>query len=167
MACETLVELDEFCPPNVGGMKALYYNDTAAVTAKTLTSGKITAATVTTPFIPIPLLKDQAEIKQSRKINLENGSTYVEASVEFSIKGSSTEKEDFGDAASAGQRYISFVGSDNQGKHWLVEYTQMATEENTTGKAKADGAHYDFTFMAENATNKTEIDAAALDDFLA
>lgn len=149
MACQTLIEQEEDCENNIGGTTEFLYNDQAEVTATTITSGVITAMTTTTVFKTVSFKKNAASYTESEKIDLGQGSNYIEGTVSLSLKRRDSAKSNLIRIAAQGQRKMAIIMKDGNGKFWYLQNMQLSGNEGGSGDTKAAGSKYDLTFLGE------------------
>lgn len=170
MACTTLLEVEDDCLNNIGGVTQLLYVDQSDIDVEETvvnSDGVITAMESATPLKSIVVKKNASNYVESEKIDLEAGSNYIEATVSISLKHRNAAKSKAIRIAGEGQRKLALFIKDGNGRWWYLKDMQLSANEGGSGANKAEGSKYDLTFMGEYEKLAYEVQASVITGLLA
>jgi hypothetical protein len=169
MACNTsLTSILKGCDNNIGGLTHFYVIPTEFVTAIVDDgAGTITGVTVTSgsTFVEYEFNKNTANYTEEAAIDLVNGSTFYNQTVNLTIPRREVAKRNSLALIAAGQRNLNIIVKDANGLYWFVgraNGANLTAQGDGSGTAKADGSKYTLTFLAEEPEQMFEVRASII-----
>lgn len=168
MACNTsLTSILKDCSNNIGGITNFYVAPAEFVSATTLTTGTITAITMSgnSKFVEYQFNKNTANYTEAGTISLENGSTFFLQTVNLIIPRREVAKRNAIALIASGQRDLKIIMKDSNGLYWYCGYENSANLTATgegSGTAKGDGSKYSLTFVAEEPQQMPEVSSSII-----
>lgn len=166
MACATLEEILKDCLNNSGGIYTLLINQqdniTGITTDETGTNWEVTAITKTAPYVPLEFKRNTGSYTEDGTIDLINGSSYVTQTINLMFHRREGAKSRAIKILGEGQRDLSVVVLDGNGKYWYFENVQVTAYGEGSGTAKADGSKYSLVLTAEAENLAYEVDPAII-----
>jgi hypothetical protein len=175
--CNSLTTgLNKSCENNAGGVAKIYVTDFENVTAFTVgtasafpTNDGITAITTSGDFFEIQTNKNVCDFSEKVAINLDNGSTYFEQTVNIVLSRRDSAKRDFIEKLVVGQKQLALIVQDSNSLFWYigkVEGGYVTAIESTTGVKKADGNSYKVTIMAMENAQAYQVDPTLISSLI-
>jgi hypothetical protein len=167
MACTTLEAIIKGCDNNIGSITKIYINDMSEVTIDPATDidfalWLIEAITVSSPFLEFEFRRNTSNYTEEAAIDLINGSSFVTQTINLMFHRREGEKSRAIKILGEGQRDLSVIVLDGNGKYWYFENVQVTAYAEGSGTAKADGSKYSLTLVAENEALAYEVDPAII-----
>jgi len=152
MACTLIQGRSIDCRDAVGGIETLYIAEASNVTSVTDSSGTITAITMASgsKFWTYNMEKENASATESIRTSVENGTTFYEQVISFTLKKLSASLRN--EIKNLAQNRLVFIFKDNNGVYWMfgqTRYMDLTEGEGVTGKAFGDLQGYTLTFMGK------------------
>jgi hypothetical protein len=166
MACsQTLTGITRDCAGNNGGILEVYLANFADVTAKTETSGKITAITMDTgkKFKTFQFRRNTGSLSSTWQVNQENGSAYVQTDLVMVFNRMDTAKRVAISALAQGE--LCAIVKDANGLYWFLgneEPLILSAGDGLTGTARGDRNGYSITLQDVSTELPVEVDDAAI-----
>ena len=157
------------CENNSGGISEIYLIDQDDVTAVDvdITGHTVTGLTVTGTFTGFEIRRNTGSAVGATPIDFNNGSTYFTNTINLAFHRREAYKSRAIQIISEGQRYLSSIYKDMNGKYWFVEYLQLQSNDDTTGVARADGSNYTIVLFGEDTHMAYEIEASVVESVIA
>lgn len=168
--CNTLVEILKTCEPfNSGGIYRLLINDSSNQTylAASASTHMITGLTYSTDFVEFEFNRNVGSVLSSTKIDFANGSSYPEVTATLVLARREAAKSRAIQILGEGQRFLDIIYQDANKNWWFIDHAQLATDEEDSGTAKADGSKYTITFRAEMDNKQYGVPAEIIPTLLA
>lgn len=154
MSCTTLENILIGCSNNQGGVVSAYLFDMSDINiiTESTTTWSVTVLTLLghSPALALEFKKNTASYTDEEKIDLTNGSTYWEKSVNFLFHRREAEKSKAIKVLGEGQRYLGIVIGDANGLFWLFKNLQVSAVVGGSGKVRGDGSNYDITLVGQD-----------------
>lgn len=152
MSCNIVEDYILGCRDSVGGVKEIYLTEFENILSVTSASGVVTAISKSSgkKYWVYQLEDENADFKESEKISIENGTTFYEQTLTFTMKKMSAKNRN--NLKLVTQNKLSVIVLDNNGTYWLMGETRSArvtANEAGTGKAMGDLSGYSLTLMAK------------------
>ena len=163
MACsQTLAGLSHDCSPSMGGIVAAYIANFADVTAKTLTSGVITAFTMASGkyFYKYTFPRNVGSLSSNYTIDETTGANFVVSDLVLAFTKMDTTKRV--EIAALAQSELVVVVEDANGTKWLLGYdapVKASAGDGLTGTARADRNGYSITLQDNSLALPYEVSA--------
>lgn len=169
MACTTLENIAKGCDGNLGGIVAVYINDQANVTAITETDATWTIDSITAsePYEVFEFRRNTGNYTEESAIDLVNGSSFVTGTLNLMFSRREALVSRAIKILGEGQRDLSVIVKDANGKYWYFPYAQVSATGEGSGTMKADGSKYSVTLIAENPYLAKEVDADIIPELIA
>lgn len=151
MACsQTLTGITRDCAPSMGGIVEVYLANFADVTAKTVTSNKITAITMASSakFQKFEFRRNTGSMSSNYQINMENGSSFVQTDLVMVFTRMDTPKRVA--IAALAQSDLCAIVKDANGAYWFLGFDEAlaaSAGDGLTGTARADRNGYSITLQ--------------------
>jgi hypothetical protein len=164
MSCTALTTITKSCDNNSGGLLTAWVVPQDNFTGKTVDTNawEVTALTNDVAFTPIEFKRNTASYTDELQQNRENGSDYYMATITFKFHRREGAKSRALKILGEGQRYLTFIVGDANGKYFLFENMQLATNAGGSGVARGDGSNYDVTFNGDNDFLAYEVDSTLI-----
>ena len=167
MACTTLEAIVKGCDNNIGSITKIYINDMSEVTIDPATDidfalWLIEAITVSSPFLEFEFRRNTSNYTEEAAIDLINGSSFVTQTINLMFHRREGEKSRAIKILGEGQRDLSVIVLDGNGKYWYFENVQVTAYGEGSGTAKADGSKYSLVLTAEAENLAYEVDPAII-----
>lgn len=169
--CNALINgLDKSCETNAGGVNKIYITDfenvssfTTGAATSPLIGDWIDAITMagSSVFYEIKTNKNVCSFTEEAAIDLTNGTTFFNQTVNIVLSRRETTKRDFIEKLAAGQKQLALIILDSNGNYWYigqVEGAYLTTVTGGTGTAKADRNGYEISLVAMEADQAYQID---------
>lgn len=149
-ACNIFNGITKGCTSNSGGILAVYINDTQNVsyTANT-TAMTITAITATPDFSSYEMNKNTGSLVSSTKIDLINGSSFVEHTISLVFNKFSASKHRELTLLGSAQPFLDIIVKTVDNEYFYVPEAQLTVADANSGVARADGQKYQVTFVSQ------------------
>lgn len=170
MSCNTIESILKGCDTNSGGIYEVYINDQDNITGTTVNTSAHTITGITTNgtlYETFQFKRNIGNLVVSPAIDLANGSTYYPATLSLIFHKREASKSRALQILAEGQRYLSIIVKDANGKYWYIDYAQLNGGDEDSGTAKADGSKYTVTFLADLDNRPYEVDATIIPALLA
>lgn len=163
MACNSLVAITKSCENNLGGIVRVWVNDQDNITGTTVDTAnwEITDFTNTVAFVEYEVKRNVSNYVETVTKDMTNGSSFISNLLSLKFHRKDAAKARQLNIAGEGQRYLTIVVLDANGKYWWFEYMQLNGGTGGSGTAKADGSNFDVTFLGEYESWAYELDSAA------
>ncbi len=140
------------CADSIGGVDTIYITELQNKLSITSSSGTITAFTLnsTKKFWTYEMEKENAEAMSNGIRSVENGTTYYESTVSFTLKKMSAQKRN--NLERLIKNRVMIIVKDNTGVYWLYGETKgmdLTTSEAKSGKAFGDLNGYSLSFTGK------------------
>lgn len=151
MACQALTGIAKGCLNNQGGIVSIWVNDSENVStiAVDSTGHTITGLTATPVFTSFEFKRNVGNVVVDPKIELNNGSTYYEATLTLVFNRREAAKSRSLQILSEGQRYLDIIVLDANGIYWYIKDARLNGGTEESGTARADGSKLNVTFIAD------------------
>ena len=159
MSCEALQTITKSCDNNSGGIKFIWLNEQANVTAATPTGWEVTTLTSSPIYTAFEINRNTGSFTEETAVDLINGSTFVTQTITLMFNRRDKEKSEAIHVLGAGQQYLAAVVLDANGKYWYFENLQLTATGEGSGTARADGSKYSVTLLAESEHLAYEVTA--------
>lgn len=163
MACNSLIDLTQgTCENNSGGIFTAYIFDMNDVTTYTYDSSawEVTGLTLSTTASVFEFRRNTSNYTEDSAIDLVNGSSYVNATLNFIFHRREAAKSRAINILGEGQRYLGVVIGDANGKFWYFPNAQVSATGEGSGTARADNSKYSVTMIAEMNNLAYEVPSA-------
>lgn len=165
MPCELTSGSVIDCRDSIGGIKEVFISNFDNVSSFTETGGSISAITqvATKNFFKFNLEKENATAKETETSSIENGTTFYEGELTFSIKKLDVTKRNNIRLLALSRLFIIF--QDNNGTYWTfgAEYgANMLSRTSEFGKAFGDMNGYNLTFSSKEKMPMYEVPASVI-----
>jgi hypothetical protein len=163
--CNTITGIPKGCDNNLGGIYEAYIIDqdsisgATTVSAHTITAIPLVGGESYTPFV---FKRNVGNMVISPQISLENGSTFYNHTITLVFHKREASKSNALQILAEGQRYLSIIIKDANGKYWMTEYAQLNGGDEDTGTQKSDGSKVTVTFLAEMENRAYEVNPALI-----
>ena len=170
MPCsQTLSGIARDCAPSIGGIKRVLIANASDVSAKTLTSGKITAITMVgdAKFKEYAFRPNTSNMASTYQVSAENGTTYVQTLLAMVFNRMETVKRI--EITALAQAETVAIVEDMSGLFWFLGYDSplfINAGDGLTGTARADRNGYSVTLEDDSLELPYEVDAAAIPGLL-
>lgn len=163
MSCALTQDMTQDCKDSIGGLKTLHVAETSNISAITVASGVITGITKATGkrFFGWKPARDTASATSNINASAENGSTFFEQEVSFSVNKMQTNTRL--EIQKLLQNNLYVVTTDHNGKHWLYGYKNgldAAGGKSGSGGKAGDRNGYDITLKGTEPEDAIEVDSA-------
>lgn len=171
MPCtQTLSGLARDCSSNMGGILEVYIANYEDVTAKTLTSDKISAITMASSakFKKYTFSKNTGSLTSNYTLDPAAGVKYVVSELLLQFNRMETTKRVEMTALALGD--LAVIVKDANGKFWYLGYDEpvnASAGDGLTGTARADANRYTITLQDQSLQLPYEVDAAIIADLVA
>lgn len=164
MACTTLEAIVKGCDNNIGSITKIYINDMSEVTAVNANTATwiIGSITHTSPFLEFEFRRNTSNYTEEAAIDLINGSSFVTQTINLMFHRREAAKSLAIKILGEGQRDLSVVVLDGNGKYWYFENVQVTAYGEGSGTTKADGSKYSLVLTAESEHLAYEVDDAVI-----
>lgn len=165
--CDLLQGRQIDCRDGNGGAETVYITELENELSKTTASGIVTAFTLNTgkKFWTYDLEKEIGELTETEQVSVENGSTFYEQVVTFSIMKLTASSRN--ELRLLAQNRLHIIVKDNNGTFWLLGeergMDKVGTNESKTGKAIGDLNGYNLAFLGKEQAPMVEVTASLLD----
>lgn len=162
MACNTLETILKSCGNNQGGVYTAYgfdMDDIVTVTEDE-TTWSITALVLSTPALAFSFKRNTSNYTDESAIDLVAGSSFYNKMINLVFNRREAAKSKSIKILGEGQRYLSWVVGDANGKFWYFDYMQLATVTGGSGTARPDGSNYNVALKGEGEFPAKEVSAA-------
>ena len=170
MPCsQTLSGIARDCAPSIGGIKRVLIANAADVIAKTLTSGKVTAVTMSggAKFKEYAFRPNTSNMASTYQVSAENGTTYVQTLLQMVFSRMETVKR-VEITALAKAETVAIV-EDMNGAFWFLGWDSpllLNAGDGQTGTARGDRNGYSVTLEDDSLELPYEVDADIIDGLL-
>jgi hypothetical protein len=154
MSCNCIEGIVKTCDNNIGGIKKLWLWDIKDQTniGEDLTGWTISALTVSSgtcanPIQEYEFIRNGSNYIEETLIDLDNGSTYVNDTLNLIFTRREAAKSKSLKILSEGQRYLAGIVLDNNGLYWYFSDLQLSATGEGSGTAKGDGSKYSVTLV--------------------
>jgi len=164
MACNSLIAISKGCDNNLGGLVRVWVNDSDNITGTTVdaVNWEVTDFTNTVAFVEYEIKRNVSNYVETETIDLVNGSSFISNTLTLKFHRKDAAKARQLKIAGEGQRYLTIVVQDANGKYWWFEDMQLNGGTGGSGTAKADGSNFEVTFLGEYENFAYELDSAAV-----
>lgn len=162
MACtQTLAGLARDCSSNKGGIVAVYIANHADVTAVTVTSGKITAITMSASkkFKTYSFAKNTGNLTSNYTFDSASGVKFVTSQLLLQFNRMETTKRVELTALALGD--LAVICKDANGLYWYLGYEEpvnASAGDGQTGTARGDANRYTITLEDNSSEMPYEVD---------
>lgn len=174
MPCiQTLAGLAKDCSPSMGGIVEVLIANFDDVTAKTLTSEKITTITMATEgqstakFKKYAFRKNTAALTSTFTKDVAAGTCFVTSELSLQFNRMETVKRVAISALAMGDLVV--IAKDANGAYWYLGYDEpvnLSAGDGQTGTAKADANRYAITLQDESKVLPYEVDSSIISGLL-
>ena len=161
MPCsQTLSGITRDCSPSLGGIVEVYIANFADVTAKTITSDKITAITMASSakFRKYEFRRNTGSLSSTYQINAENGSTFVQSDLVLVFNRMETSKRV--EIVALAQGELCAIVKDANGVYWYLgdeEPLVASAGDGLTGTQRSDRNGYSVTLQDVSSALPIEV----------
>lgn len=162
MSCTTLETILKSCGNNNGGVYTAYgfdMDDIVTVTEDEAT-WNISALVLSTPALSFSFKRNTSNYTDESVVDLIVGSSYYDKKINLVFNRREAAKSKAIKILGEGQRYLSWVIGDANGKFWYFDYMQLATVTGGSGTARADGSNYNIGLVGQGDFSAKEVSAA-------
>lgn len=162
MACTALEDIIKSCESNSGGIYTAYGFDMDDIDTITESEStwSITALTLTTPALAFSFKRNTSNYTDEAAIDLIVGSSFFNKTINLVFNRREAAKSKAVKILGEGQRYLSWVIGDANGKFWYFDYMQLSAVAGGSGTARADGSNYNVTLVGQGDNLAKEVSAA-------
>jgi hypothetical protein len=165
MACQIIEGSTIPCRDRVGGISELYLTEFANVTSTTNTSGTITAMTqaASTKFWKYSLEKENAAFTDNYQTSVENGTSWSEPELVFTLKGFTAKNKN--NIRLVSQNAVVIIIKDNNGTYKMLGITNgmdLVTAPGVTGKMVNDFNGLTLTFKGKEPNYAPEVSSSVI-----
>ena len=150
MSCEALQTITKSCYNNSGGIKFIWLNEQANVTAATPTGWEVTTLTSSPIYTAFEINRNTGSFTEETAVDLINGSTFVTQTITLMFSRRDKEKSEAINVLGSGQQFLAVFIQDANDKYWYFEDVQLSAVGEGSGTARADGSKYSVTLLAES-----------------
>ena len=158
MSCEALQTITKSCDNNSGGIKFIWLNEQANVTAATPTGWEVTTLTSSPIYTAFEINRNTGSFTEETAVDLINGSTFVTQTITLMFSRRDKEKSEAINVLGSGQQFLAVFIQDANDKYWYFEDVQLSAVGEGSGTARADGSKYSVTLLSEASHLAWEID---------
>lgn len=162
MACTTLENILKSCENNSGGIYTAYVfdmEDIDTITESDVT-WSVTALTLLTAALSFSFKRNTSNYTDEAAIDLIVGSTFYNKTINLVFNRREAAKSRAVKILGEGQRYLSLVIGDANGKFWYFDYMQLSAVAGGSGTARADGSNYNITLIGQGDNLAKEVSSA-------
>ena len=166
MACtQTLAGLARDCSSNKGGIVAVYIANQADVSSLTVTSGKITAITMSSgkKFKTYSFAKNTGNLTSTYTFDTASGVKFVTSQLLLQFNRMETTKRVELTALALGD--LAVICKDANGLYWYLGYEEpvnASAGDGQTGTARSDANRYTITLEDNSSEMPYEVDSEAI-----
>jgi hypothetical protein len=156
------------CDPNTGGVRKIYITDSINVSSVTENADEVITAigmVSGTTYYDFQFNKNTSSYEENIEVNLENGSTVYNQSVNLVIPRREWQKRNTIALLAVGQKKLSIIVEDSNGLFWLFgrfEGMQVTEMTGGSGVVKTDLNGYTITFTGAEGVQAFEVDATVI-----
>ncbi len=160
--CTTLENILKSCGNNNGGIYTAYVFDMEDIVTITESEAtwNITALTLSEAALALSFKRNTSNYLDEPAIDLIVGSSFNNKTINLVFNKREAAKSRALKIMGEGQRYLSFVIGDANGKFWYFDYMQLSAGAGGSGTARADGSNYNVTFVGQGDSYAKEVSAA-------
>ena len=162
MSCEALQTITKSCDNNSGGIKFIWLNEQANVTAATPTGWEVTTLTSSPIYTAFEINRNTGSFTEETAVDLINGSTFITQTITLMFSRRDKDKSEAINVLGAGQQFLSAIVQDANEKYWYFEDLQLTATGEGSGTARADGSKYSVTLISESDHLAYEIDPSEI-----
>jgi hypothetical protein len=161
MPCsQTLSGITRDCSPSLGGIVEVYIANFADVTAKTVTTDKITAITMaaSAKFHKYEFRRNTGSLSSNYQITAESGSSFVQSDLVLVFSRMETSKRVEMSALAQGD--LVAIVKDSNGAYWFLGFNEplvASAGDGLTGTQRSDRNGYSITLTDVSAELPYEV----------
>ena len=167
LGCDALETITKSCDNNIGGIRKIWLNDQENVTSPTAVAGLISTLVASIDYTEFEINRNTGNYTEDTAVDLINGSSFVTQTITLMFNRRDKDKSEAINILASGQRYLTAIILDANGKYWFFQDLQLTATGEGSGTAKADGSKYSVTLLAESEHLSWEITEAAVNGVIA
>ena len=162
LGCDALETITKSCDNNIGGIRKIWLNDQENITTSPVVAvnGEVTTLTVSVDYTEFEINRNTGNYTEETAVDLINGSSFVTQTITLMFNRRDKDKSEAINILASGQRYLTAIILDANGKYWFFQDLQLTATGEGSGTARADGSKYSVTLLAESDHLCYEIEAA-------
>jgi len=151
LGCDALETITKSCDNNIGGIRKIWLNDQENITTDPVLAvdGEVTTLAVSLDYTEFEINRNTGNYTEDTAVDLINGSSFVTQTITLMFNRRDKDKSEAINILASGQRYLTAIILDANGKYWFFQDLQLTATGEGSGTAKADGSKYSVTLLAE------------------
>jgi len=151
LGCDALETITKSCDNNIGGIRKIWLNDQENITTDPVLAvdGEVIALAVSLDYTEFEINRNTGNYTEDTAVDLINGSSFVTQTITLMFNRRDKDKSEAINILASGQRYLTAIILDANGKYWFFQDLQLTATGEGSGTAKADGSKYSVTLLAE------------------
>ena len=162
LGCDALETITKSCDNNIGGIRKIWLNDQENVTSPTAVAGLISTLVASIDYTEFEINRNTGNYTEETAVDLINGSSFVTQTITLMFNRRDKDKSEAINILASGQRYLTAIILDANGKYWFFQDLQLTATGEGSGTARADGSKYSVTLLSEAEHLAWEITAGAV-----
>ena len=164
LGCDALETITKSCDNNIGGIRKIWLNDQENITTSPVVAvnGEVTTLTVSVDYTEFEINRNTGNYTEDTAVDLINGSSFVTQTITLMFNRRDKDKSEAINILASGQRYLTAIILDANGKYWFFQDLQLTATGEGSGTAKADGSKYSVTLLSEAEHLSWEITSGAV-----
>ena len=164
LGCDALETITKSCDNNIGGIRKIWLNDQENITTSPVVAvnGEVTTLTVSVDYTEFEINRNTGNYTEETAVDLINGSSFVTQTITLMFNRRDKDKSEAINILASGQRYLTAIILDANGKYWFFQDLQLTATGEGSGTARADGSKYSVTLLSEAEHLAWEITAGAV-----
>lgn len=162
--CNSLTGIPKGCENNTGGIYTAYGFDMEDIDTITEDPATWTISALTlvghSPALVFNFKRNTSNYTDEAAIDLVAGSSFFTKTINLIFNRRDADKSKSVKILGEGQRYLSWVIGDANGKFWYFDYMQLSAVGGGSGTARADGSNYNVTLVGQGEFLAKEVSAA-------
>ena len=164
LGCDALETITKSCDNNIGGIRKIWLNDQENITTSPVVAvdGEVIALAVSVDYTEFEINRNTGNYTEETAVDLINGSSFVTQTITLMFNRRDKDKSEAINILASGQRYLTAIILDANGKYWFFQDLQLTATGEGSGTARADGSKYSVTLLSEAEHLAWEITAGAV-----
>ena len=164
LGCDALETITKSCDNNIGGIRKIWLNDQENITTSPVVAvnGEVTTLAVSLDYTEFEINRNTGNYTEDTAVDLINGSSFVTQTITLMFNRRDKDKSEAINILASGQRYLTAIILDANGKYWFFQDLQLTATGEGSGTARADGSKYSVTLLSEAEHLAWEITAGAV-----
>ena len=164
LGCDALETITKSCDNNIGGIRKIWLNDQENITTSPVVAvdGEVIALAVSVDYTEFEINRNTGNYTEETAVDLINGSSFVTQTITLMFNRRDKDKSEAINILASGQRYLTAIILDANGKYWFFQDLQLTATGEGSGTARADGSKYSITLLSEAEHLAWEITANAV-----